>query len=529
MHILAIDIGNYSIKISHSEFERKRYYTYALEEYILAEHIEDNSSEEVVYKEIFNIIKKYLSRINEQTRLIINFNSHHLTYRFIDLKIKNPKKALLMVPYQLEEDLPYTLSESHLATTLIPDNNFFKGMISIVRKKDFSTFFTNLKTLNISPYLVTSEISLYSSYFNIIKDVDNFCLIDMGYHSSRAYFFYQGNLVSTHRTYVAGKHATESIMIEYKLETKEANQFKHENAFMLTDNQYDKATKDQIHFAQLMDKLFTHLINEFNRWDLSYRVQFRKPISKILLTGGSSLIKNMDGYITSKSGVPTFYLDAINKEHLVDLDFSKKDLIVFNTCALLNYSYPSKKAYNHFLSGEFTLAGTNSLPFHSFAFVASRMTILSLIICFFLIIEIFVSYLDLKKTDQFLGGQLQNPLIELTPMMRRNFSKTPQAILSNLNNKKKEIVQSLNIIQSSIDINYFIPLMNVKNMIDFSKYQMIKFSTPTEMQIEFLIKAESPLLLKQLEDNLNSNRLFNWDIQINETELTMKVNGELKT
>ena len=147
----------------------------------------------------------------------------------------------------------------------------------------------------------------------------------------------------------------------------------------------------------------------------------------------------------------------------------------------------------------------------------------------FLIGEIFVSYLELKKTDQFLGGQLQNPLIELTPMMRRNFSKTPQVILTNLNSKKKEIVQSLNIIQSSIDINYFIPLMNIKNMIDFSKYQIIKLSTPTEMQIELLIKAETPLLLKQLEDNLNTNRLFNWDIQINQSELTIKVNGELKS
>lgn len=59
-----------------------------------------------------------------------------------------------------------------------------------------------------------------------------------------------------------------------------------------------KLSDDQKFFAENMDTLFYSFVQEFKRWEMSFRVDTKDKVGQIYITGGSALIKNLDQYLS---------------------------------------------------------------------------------------------------------------------------------------------------------------------------------------------------------------------------------------
>src|SRR5690606_32735659 len=198
----------------------------------------------------------YLATIDYEYKLILNGPSEILTTRIKELPIANKKKAEMMIPFQLEEDIPFAMVESHISSSITTYKENSEALIHVARKEEFRPFFSKLLSYDIRPRILTSEVSVMDFYIKKRAEFfsSTFCILDLGHESSKAYFFIDGKLASTHTSFIAGKAINENISENYQIELEEAILYKHQNCFVLTDDQYAKVDENQRTFAKFMNK-----------------------------------------------------------------------------------------------------------------------------------------------------------------------------------------------------------------------------------------------------------------------------------
>ena len=261
---IAINIGSYSVKFLNFQIDRKKV-TYLSSKEVLLDSDEYNIQEEDIVLDLqMNIIHQYLTEVDEDYRAILNASNEIITERFLELPIKNKKKAQLMLPFQLEEDIPFSLSECQIGSTIEQTATGSKAMVNIIKHDLLRPLFSKINDYKIQPKVLTSEISAIESYIKRTTEIlpQSFCILDIGHGTTHAYFFMDGQLKSTHTSYVAGFAINEAISKNYNISLEEAAIYKHQNCYFLSSEQYAQVNENQRVFATMMDEVFSSLINE---------------------------------------------------------------------------------------------------------------------------------------------------------------------------------------------------------------------------------------------------------------------------
>src|SRR5690606_26824520 len=206
MHILAIDLGNYSVKFISSTVERKKVQHQKMSEIIIADYQKENQVEDfydaqmMIAREIIDEYKK------SDTKVIFQAENEMMTSRFLQLPVKSKKKAELMLPFQLEEDLPYPLSETHYSYRLDNQKTHFSAMVDLANQSLFDQYFSTIQKQRVVPSVLTTETSAVENYFFQKAEPGCFCVIDIGHKTSKAYFFYNSKLIISNLSYFGGHH-----------------------------------------------------------------------------------------------------------------------------------------------------------------------------------------------------------------------------------------------------------------------------------------------------------------------------------
>ena len=97
MHVLAIDVGSYSVKYISSFVEKRRVNHVEMSEIILRDYMNDHpdlitlDAQATIVQEIID------STARPDTRVIFQVDNEMLTTRFLTLPVKSKKKAELML------------------------------------------------------------------------------------------------------------------------------------------------------------------------------------------------------------------------------------------------------------------------------------------------------------------------------------------------------------------------------------------------------------------------------------------------
>ena len=305
---IAVELGTYSLKFLNYQIDKKSIKLINTDEIIVENPGEDQSS---LWREQIGLLKDYLSSIDRDYQLLMHIPAEIVSTRFIDLPVKSKKKATLMLPFQIEEDLPYSLSNCHWSESLTIENDGIEATVGIIRKEHFSDFYEFLKHGEIHPIVLTSDVSSFSNF--IKKHVDqfpkSFCIINIGHGTTRGFYFKQGKLIANHHSYIAGQALTEAISKTYSITIDEATIYKHQNSYLLLEEQYDQVNENQREFAKVMDATLAPLLSEIKRWDIGFRVQHGEPIKDVYICGGSSNIKNIQNYLSAKLRVEIHFFN----------------------------------------------------------------------------------------------------------------------------------------------------------------------------------------------------------------------------
>jgi general secretion pathway protein L len=530
MRIVSVDIGSYSIKMltfylekGGVVYESSREIVIDSDEYnIVADHIEWDLQ--------LKLINEYLADYDEETKIIINAPSEILTTRYITLPIKNKKKANAMIPFQLEEDIPYGLAEAHFGAALFPNNQMNDALISLTRKNEFNAFFDKMQEYKIEPKVLTSEESIFDTFIRNNKEIfpPSFCILDIGHSTTKAYFYIENKLVSNQKSFIAGKSISEVISENYKIDFEEATLYKHQNCFFLTKDQYENVNENQRTFASLMDKAMMPFIHEFKRWEIGHRIHQGVGISEVFITGGSSNIKNINNYLGTELGIKVNYLDSYSQEFInsqnidTDLKFRRK----FNLANMQAVCFKYKSQLINLLNGDFSLKGQIDLPIQQSVFILNRVAAFCLLLIFSFFLERFFINRDIKAVSQSIDSIKKNPVLALTARQKRLINAQPELIKGSLDKKRNAIAQEVKLMQSSASINALSTLNQLTNIISSYDCEIIEFQSLSGSDFNAEIKAKTKDALTKVEDALRASSIQDAFVEAFPKKLTLTISGK---
>jgi len=508
---IAIDIGSYSIKFLTFKVDKKSVSLISSKEVILDTDEYNTSEEQIVLGLQLKIISNFLSEIKDEYKLILNTPTDLISTRFIEIPIKDKKKALQMLPYQLEEEIPYSLSESHISSSINIAGESCQALVNICKHTDFAAFHKKLIDYNVTPNLLTSEISVIDQYIRTHKDSlpQAFCVLDLGHSTTHAYYFLNNELVANHTSYIAGKTINEVISENYNISSEEASIYKHQNCYFLTNDQMDTVNENQKSFAEMMNKVYKPFFNEFKRWDIGFRVKNGMAINEVLIIGGTSNIKNIKNYFTQELGLKVNFLNAYSDVNTTKIDSDDVHRRKFAIANLLAAAAPKKSKFISFLTQNYSIKGQIDIPLHSFAFIATRVATVMMIILMSLFVErIFISK-DLDASNKKLKALAKNPILKLSPKHRRLIAKKPKSVEAGLKRKIKTIRQEVKTLQSSVETNAFKSLEVISHLVSGLNIEIIQFQSVSGGDFVAILKTKSIEDLNQIDDQFNASNIKN--------------------
>jgi general secretion pathway protein L len=527
MHVISIDIGTYSIKFTETNVDRKSITHFGMREVVLDQFKEqkDRSFNWGTNETQLNIIAKYLSEVEDEVKIIFQAPNQILTNRFLELPIKNKKKAELMIPFQLEDNIPLPLEGIHQAFSITQDGEKCHSVVSFAKQDDFQTFYQEVENRDIVPDQLISETSCMESYFTNQNYSGAYMILDLGHTTTKGYVFLNNKLISSHISYIAGKNLNEAISSTYKISMDESEIYKHQNCFLLTSNQYEEVDENQKVFAQLMDQTLIPLIADIKRWELGFRVHKGIKIANIYACGGTSNIKNVLNYLTHHTGIKTSYLDTFEGVRFRGVDTDSKFKRKFTMTNLMANTF--KKGHNslNLLRGEFAQSLTDDLPLHSMSFIGTRMLAVTILILGVLFTERYFLTRDLKVLNStFSKSMKKNPKLGITSSSRNSVIKgRPERAYKKLRKKHKSIIDEIKTIQSAISINSISPLTTLSSVAKSTKAWLNELSVLDDGFVEAKFVARNMNELKKLKTIIEGKALKKAFLELDKSKKTLRV------
>jgi len=516
MHVLAIDAGSYSIKYISSFMDKRRAIHGQMLEYNIVEEMEANPSWETVEETTRHLIQRIVEEVaRPDTRIVMHVPPESVTTRFLTLPVKNRKKAELMVPFQLEEDIPYSLSDSHYSYALETGKTQSLALVALTRDSEFSALHHFMEGWSTPPSILTSEPSIMDAFYSLNRVAGPFCVLDIGHRSTKAYFFYNSKLIATHVSYVGGRHIDEMISQTYGIDAAEAVIYKHQNAFVLTPGQLEEVDDNQREFARLMDQVFRPLSNDFQRWDLGFRVTHGMKLSQVFLCGGTSNIKNMANYLTEKFAVKCTMLESFEGVDTNKVDLNSKSRARFTLANMMVLSLKAKSRLVNLLSGRYAQTARGELPLHTLSFMATRAAAVTAVLLVALVVQNVLLNMDVKAVNLKITATSKNPVLGLTAREKRLIATQPNLVVAALTKKQSSVRQQITTLQSASQIKALSPLVMVSAAAaGITDTMLINFSVTDAGDVSAVFTSENPASLTNLESKLQGVALQNVAIQI---------------
>lgn len=232
--------------------------------------------------------------------------THSLSLPFVD-----PKRIEATLPFELESQLPFDLSECIFDYQLASSNDKKSELLlGVVRKAELSALLSMLQGAKVEPRIISHPALVL---FNLLEEGNSnraasesefaSAIIDLGHERTNVAIGRVGTGVEMARTFAAGgKDITRAIAQEFQVSFEEAERWKESNAAAGTDFGYGPDA-ERAHAACL--KGLASILRELRPTLKAYAARTHVPIQRLVLAGGTSLLKGIDELFAKELGIQT--------------------------------------------------------------------------------------------------------------------------------------------------------------------------------------------------------------------------------
>lgn len=304
---IGLDIGSQAVKIVH--LKRTGQDSVEILDYKIIEFVQKDIHKEDIYKETVSFIKN----IKDNIPIIGSIEGHQVFIRVFKLPGVGKSKLAKIVGYEAQQQVPFPIKEVVWAYQCLRKVSAEEADVVLVAvKKDAVEDFLNyFKQFGVSITDVAAPVvGLFHLLNQQIPQQNQATLVlDLGAKTTNIIIIEKQNL--WFRTVpLGGELITRAISQEFNLGLTEAETLKKEKGCILLETSpvSDSTTKK---ISSCIVKSITRLTGEIARSLEVYCSSFNSlGIRRILLTGGTSRLRNIDKFLAKKFRVDAESLDV---------------------------------------------------------------------------------------------------------------------------------------------------------------------------------------------------------------------------
>lgn len=314
--ILAVDIGASKLVVAEFLISRKgipQLVNYGIAPLGISPDRETESSAYIV-SALRDVMKE---RNIRPAPLHLTISGQAVFPRYVRLPSVATSKLDEIVRYEAEQNVPFAIDE------VVWDYQLFRSeatselsvMLVAVKIENVSRLTDCVEAVHMEPAVVdAAPLALYNTVRYSYPDQDGcLLLLDIGARSSNL-IFVESERVFCRSVPVAGNTITQEIAKEFDIPFEEAEELKKQHAVVALGGTYGEADPTVDRVSKIVRNVITRLHAEVNRSINFYRSQQGgSPPSQVLLTGGSSVIRDLDTFFRDKLRVPVSPLNPFSR------------------------------------------------------------------------------------------------------------------------------------------------------------------------------------------------------------------------
>jgi type IV pilus assembly protein PilM len=315
---VGIDIGSAFIKVTQLKKERGRIILETYGEVALGPY-EDKEEGELTNLTP-DVLAKALNNLLEQANIthgqaIVSVSSATSLIFILKLPKISKNEVYSVVKNEARKYIPVPLSEVSIDWWMVPEQEVYGDeeetskdtdvLVAAVRNEivqEYTDVFSHIDIFS-SPVFEIETFSAIRGSFK--RELAPVLLIDTGASGTRLSVVEHGVVRKFHVISRGSSYLTNSIAKSMEIDFEEAEALKKEVGL---DKDHDKQEVYNIISAGV-----SYVFSEIQNVIYDYEKEYKKPIRKVILTGGGSLLKQYREQIESRFNITTQYADPFDK------------------------------------------------------------------------------------------------------------------------------------------------------------------------------------------------------------------------
>lgn len=238
-------------------------------------------------------VKKILKKFSKNKEIRISIESNIVTFKELTLPFIDVEKIKMVVEYEVESLLPFSINESvvdFIITKQDKEKKRSQILVAAVRNKDLKNIFEIYKMAGVSPdYINVDLFSLYGIYKQIpdYKDLKGAnAIVDIGEIFSSVAFILNGEIRLIRNISKGIRTVAHHVSEDTKKPVEE---------IMSSIMTFGLEKPNDLEFSQTIKKYTSTFLNDiqFTLNSFSLKMGFYEEINKIIITGKGSLVKGL--------------------------------------------------------------------------------------------------------------------------------------------------------------------------------------------------------------------------------------------
>lgn len=368
MKSVGIDIGTSSIKIVEVATTNKGIQVSSFTEHVLGRNPAFDPEIEII-----EFLRQFISTFDQSTtRFVFGMKQDRVSVRNKIFPFNDRQKILKSLPFELEEDLPFSSDTAQFDAKIIKTMGGSAEVLACATPKHrVADALKLMQDSGVNLSVLSAEGIAFANCFERWNEappaqpsndsvVDSFTrersisiVVHLGHTRSLACALEDGHLIGIRTMLWGGKNVAEAIARKYEIPYVEALKEMQNKAFILPNK--EGASYDQIVFSDTIAAQVRELSRELKISILEFKSEFNGLVKSVEITGGSSQIINLHPYLTQSLEIPVNKTQILERFSSVNFDkVAKIDSVIGVALGLAieGLKKPRNPAIN-FLKGEF--------------------------------------------------------------------------------------------------------------------------------------------------------------------------------
>jgi len=354
--VIGLDIGSSSVKAIKLKKGKDGYELVGAEIMNLTSESIEELEPDVKFSLYVNTVKKILGHKNIASKKAVTaIPGDNAIIRYIKVPYMPAEELKNMVPYEAEQYIPLGMDQvvfdySVLSEAQEETQKKMEVLLVAVKNDTMNQHLDIIKAAGVTPHAIDVDaFAICNAYSLNAQDdadagmgADTVALINIGAKFTMISMLEKGVPHLSRDVNIGGNNFTKEIQRAFGLNFAQAEELKKQQAVIVVESdelllsatpsgEDDKSSRIFEAITPPLNKLLNDIRRAFEYYEST---QKKKPVQKILLSGGSSKIKNIDRFLSERLGIPVeinypFKNVGINSKNF-DFDYLRANAVQFN-------------------------------------------------------------------------------------------------------------------------------------------------------------------------------------------------------